>query len=264
MYLEIAQANTIRSLGNDDETLASSGVGNAVTTITCALPSINRTAILAGIAMAICTYLVFHPSLALPADSFSAYPDSSSSSSSSSIPPPSWHNVQHQQVKTQIVFCVLAHTFVNRRYESAIAFAIRQAKRVLILPSNHDRFCCLLPYPAVHHPSHPRSWGVWSAVHFFNTPSHSIAISNSSIFSICQNVRSGFLPRNSHTPKNNYPHNNRLQSNCPLTITFKPITLKPITFKPITFKPTTPLNNHAQPRATGNKALRPRHLSWRM
>jgi hypothetical protein len=112
MTLEIVHANTVRLLGSDNITLADAGVSSspAPTVITCALPSINRTAILAGVGLAVCTYLVFHPSSA----------SSASSSSSSSL-------AHDHHIKTQILFCVAAHTLVNRRFDAVMSFAIRRA-----------------------------------------------------------------------------------------------------------------------------------------
>jgi hypothetical protein len=113
MHLEVIQANTVRSLGKDGITLAEAGVAAppTPTAITCALPSINRTAILAGIGLAVCTYLVFHPA--------SAHPPPSSHHLS---PPPT--ALHEHQIKAQILFCTAAHSLVNRRVESAMAFAI--------------------------------------------------------------------------------------------------------------------------------------------
>ena len=125
MRLEISQANAVRLLGNDDSTLASCGIPSAptVSTITCALPSFNRTAVLAGFSLAVCTYLVFHPSSApaVPASSASSSSSSSSTASSSLFSP----ITAHYQIKNQIIFFVAAHTLVNRRFESIVSFLIR-------------------------------------------------------------------------------------------------------------------------------------------
>lgn len=113
MHLEVIQANTVRPLGKDGITLAEAGVAAppTPTAITCALPSINRTAILAGVGLAVCTYLVFHPPSAHPPPS-------------SRLPSPPSTALHEHQIKTQILFCAAAHTLVNRRVESAMAFAI--------------------------------------------------------------------------------------------------------------------------------------------
>jgi hypothetical protein len=125
MRLEISQANAVRLLDNDDSTLASCGIPSAptVSTITCALPSFNRTAILAGFSLAVCTYLVFHPTSApeVPVSSSSSTTATASSSLLSPI-------TAHYQIKTQIIFFVAAHTLVNRRFESIVSFLFRQAQ----------------------------------------------------------------------------------------------------------------------------------------
>jgi hypothetical protein len=141
MRLEISQANAVRLLGNDDSTLASCGISPAptVSTITCALPSFNRTAILAGFSLAVCTYLVFHPSSApaVPASSSSSTNATASSSLLSPI-------TAHYQIKTQIIFFVAAHTLVNRRFESIVSFLIRQAPHyttcVSLPPVNFEQY----------------------------------------------------------------------------------------------------------------------------
>ena len=127
MRLEISQANAVRLLDNDDSTLASCGIPSAptVSTITCALPSFNRTAILAGFSLAVCTYLVFHPSSAPAVPASSASSSSTTSTASSSLLSPI---TAHYQIKTQIIFFVAAHTLVNRRFESIVSFLFRQAQ----------------------------------------------------------------------------------------------------------------------------------------
>jgi hypothetical protein len=59
--------------------------------------------------------------------------------SSSPIPsPPSVVPVQEHQIKMQIIYCVVAHTLVNRRYASAISIAIRH-ERVICFTSIFTR-----------------------------------------------------------------------------------------------------------------------------